>query len=273
MPSDRASAARDYALPDAGGVPESSAQDASQAYAVAYGQQLDETEVIRRYMPMVKAAATHLKGRLSASVQTDDLIQAGLIAVLRILRKGGVAEDGTAPLYRSITNAMIDEARREAWAPVRILRLAKAASRAMRIVEMRLGRHGSDDEIAAEMAVPVADYHEVLVEVAGIRLLSLEDFAEGGEERLPSRENQEASLQRSRVAADLAGAIIALPEREKLVISLYYEQELNMDEVGAVLGLDKSTVCRAHGRALLMLRAALGGWNDASAATPLPAGD
>jgi RNA polymerase sigma factor for flagellar operon FliA len=273
MPNDRASTTRDYALPEAGSATASSAQDASKAYAAAYGQQLDETEVIRRYMPMVKSVAFHLKGRLSASVQTDDLIQAGLIAVLRILRNGGVTEGHNAPLHRSITNAMIDEARREAWAPVRILRLAKAASRAMRIVEMRLGRHGSDEDIAAEMTIPVADYHEILVEVAGIRLMSLDEFKEGGEERLPSRENQEAALQRNRVAADLAGAITALPEREKIVISLYYEQELNMDEVGEVLGLDKSTVCRTHGRALLMLRAALGGWNDASDAALLPAGD
>lgn len=244
---------------------------ASEGYGAAYFAHLDETEIIKRYAPMVKAIALHLKARLSASVQLDDLVQAGLIAVLRLSRAGGVAAGSDAVLGRSIMNAMIDEARHEAWAPVRILRLAKAASRAMRTIEQRLGRHGADEEIATEMGVPLAEYHEMLVEVAGIRLLYLDEFADG-DERLSTHETQDTALQRSRVVADLAQAIEALPQREKLVISLYYEQELNMDEVGRVLGLDKSTVCRAHGRALLMLRNALGGWNDDAETAPQAGG-
>jgi RNA polymerase sigma factor for flagellar operon FliA len=244
----------------------SQARRAAETYAAAYRDELDEAEIIRRYVPLVKMIATHLKGRLSESVQLDDLVQAGLIAVLRIMRGGGAPAGGDAALNRSIVNAMIDEARREAWAPVRIMRLARAASQAMRAIEQRLGRHGEDEEIAAAMGIPLAQYHAALVEVAGIRLLDLDAFAAGDDERLRVAENQETALQRSRVVAALAAAIAALPEREKMVVSLYYEQELNMDEVGQVLGLDKSTICRAHGRALLMLRTALGAWNDAAAA-------
>jgi RNA polymerase sigma factor for flagellar operon FliA len=241
--------------------------------APAYRSELDETEIIRRYVPMVKRIATHLKGRLPETVQLDDLIQAGLIWILRIARHGEGLQAGDAALRRSIMNAMIDEARREAWAPVRTVRLAKAAARAMRSIKLRTGRDGSDADIAAEMAIPLSEYHRVLVDIAGIRLLHLDEFDEGTEERLQVADTQEKSLHQSRVLAALAASIEALPEREKLVVSLYYEHGLNMDEVGKVLGVNKSTVCRAHGRALLMLRNALADWNANVDATPQATGD
>jgi RNA polymerase sigma factor FliA len=233
-------------------------------FRAAYCAELDEAGIIRRYVPLVKRLAMHLKGRLPESVQLDDLVQAGLITVLRIMRQGGVAQIRDPPLHRSIINAMIDEARREAWAPVRIVRLAKVAAQAMRVLKQRLGREANDDEVAAELGMELREYHAALVEVAGIRLLPIDEAESGEDGGLHAPENQDASLDRNRMLADLARSIAALPEREKLVVSLYYEHELNMDEVGKVLGLDKSTVCRIHGRALLMLRAALGGWGVAS---------
>jgi len=237
--------------------------DEHSGYRAAYCSELDETEVIRRYVPIVKRIAIHLKGRLPETVQLDDLIQAGLIAVLRITRQGGVTQIGDARLRKSIANAMIDEVRRETWAPVRTVRLAKFAARAMRTIKRRTGRDGNDEEIAAEMGIPLIEYQRVLTEVAGIRLLHLDDFDDVGKERLPTVDNQETILHQNRMLGALIGSIASLPKREQLVLSLYYEQELNMDEVGKVLGLSKSTVCRAHGRALLMLRNALGDWNEA----------
>jgi RNA polymerase sigma factor for flagellar operon FliA len=202
------------------------------------------------------------------TVQLDDLIQAGLIAVLRLVRNGGFASASDPMLQRSIVNAMIDESRREVWAPVRTVRLAKSASQAMQAVKQRLGRDGTDDEVAAEMRISLADYHAALVEIAGIRLLDIAEFDESGNDQLQAVDDQDAALDRSRMMEALSASIAALPEREKLVLSLYYEQELNMEEVGAVLGLDKSTVCRVHGRALLMLRDVLADWR-AEAASPL----
>jgi RNA polymerase sigma factor for flagellar operon FliA len=222
---------------------------------------LDETQTVRQYVPLVKRIASHLKGRLPQPVQLDDLMQAGLIAVLRIARHGGTAQLAEPGLRRAIMNAMIDEARREAWAPVRTVRLAKAAAAAMRAIKRQTGRDASDEEVAAAMEITLADYHHVLLEIAGMRLLQLDAFDENGEQRLQTADNQETGLDQRRVLAALAAGIAALPEREKLVISLYYEHELNMEEVGKVLGLNKSTVCRAHGRALLMLKSALGDWS------------
>jgi RNA polymerase sigma factor FliA len=241
-------------------------------YRASYDAQVDEAELIRQFVPVVKRLALRLKGRMPETVQLDDLIQAGLIAVLRLARHGGLAPASDAMLQRSIVNAMIDESRREVWAPVRTVRLAKSASQAMQAVKQRFGRDGTDDEVAAEMRISLAEYHAALVEIAGIRLLDIAEFDETGRDPLQAVDNQDAALDRSRMMEALAASIAALPEREKLVLSLYYEQELNMEEVGAVLGLDKSTVCRVHGRALLMLRDLLADWR-AEAASPPGSGD
>jgi RNA polymerase sigma factor for flagellar operon FliA len=249
------------------------AAPADGGFRAAYCAELDEAEIIRRYVPLVKRLALHLKGRLPEAVQLDDLIQAGLIAVLRILRQGSASHLRDPPLHRSIMNAMIDEARREAWAPVRIVRLAKAASRAMAVLKQRLGRDAHDEEVAAELGMPLADYLTALVDIAGIRLLQVDELDGGGERGLQVADEVDAGLDRAGMLARLARSIAELPPREKIVVSLYYEQELNMDEVGKVLRLDKSTVCRAHGRALLMLRSALGGWGTAGGISPSAAGD
>lgn len=229
-------------------------------YGAAHYNEIDEADIIRSYAPMVKSLAAHLKGRVPESVLLEDLIQAGMIAVLRLMRVGNLDQRAEGPLRRSIMNAMIDEARHETWAPVRTIRRAKAAAAAMRAVEQRLGRHGNDEELAAEMQLTLAQYHELLMEVAGIRLLDVEQLVEAEGGLAAGDDNPEMALHKDRIVAALTDAIAALPERERMVVSLYYDNALNMDEVGAVLGFDKSTVCRAHGRALLMLRAALQGW-------------
>jgi RNA polymerase sigma factor FliA len=231
-----------------------------EAYAAAGFAAVDETEIIKKYASMVKSIATHIKARLPEGVQLEDLIQAGMIAVLRLVRVGYLERFGDGALRRSIRNAMIDEARRETWAPVRTIRRAKAATAAMRAIEHRLGRHGTDEELAAEMGLSLDDYHALLMEVAGIRLLDLDELANREEAPPHGSDSPETALQKGRIVAALAHAVEDLPEREKLVVSLYYEHGLNMEEVGQVLGFDKSTVCRSHGRALLMLRSALVGW-------------
>ncbi|MGH6981366.1 MAG: sigma-70 family RNA polymerase sigma factor, partial [Stellaceae bacterium] len=208
------------------------AQRNDDSYAAADFVQTDETEIVKKYMPVVKSLAVHMKGRLPATVQLEDLVQAGMIAVLRLVRVGYMARLGEGGLRRSIRNAMIDEARRESWAPVRIVRRAKEAAAAMRGLEFRLGRHPTDDELAAEMRLSLAEYHELLIEVAGIRLLELDQFVDGEDDLASGTDNPEASLHKDRIVAALAGAVESLQDREKLVVSLYYERNLNMDEVG-----------------------------------------
>jgi len=227
---------------------------------LAYRSEIDETELIKRHVASVKRLAAHLKARLPQAVQLDDLVQAGLIAVLRIARQSDCLHLLDAMLRRSVINAMIDEARRTTWAPTRILRLTAAAAKAMQAVRRREGREGSDEEVAAELGIPVDQYHQILVDSAGISLFDLAAFDDVAEPALQIAGDPEEILRRNQITDALAGSIASLPERERLVVSLYYEHELNMEEVGEVLGLDKSTVSRSHGRALLMLRNALADW-------------
>lgn len=241
--------------------------------SAGYRDETDETEIIRRYVPTVKRLAAHLKARLPRTVQLDDLIQAGLMAVLRIARQMDCSHLAPALLRRSIINAMIDEARCAAWAPTRTLRLAKAAATAMQAVRRRLGREGTDAEIAGELGITLDQYQDMLVDCAGIALLDLDSFDAAAEPALQITGNQEEVLRQNRMTAALTSSIASLPMQERLVISLYYEHELHMEEVGAVLGLDKSTISRSHGRALLLLRRALADWGSAAKPSPARAGE
>lgn len=245
----------------------------STSFGRGYAAQVDEADIIRQFVPVVKRLALRLKARMPETVQLDDLIQGGLIAVLRLARHSTLATASDPALQRSIVNAMIDEARREVWAPVRTVRLAKSASRAIQAVKARLGRDGTDDEVAAEMGIALGEYHAVLVEIAGIRLLDIDEFEDSADDQMQEVQERDAAIDKSRMVAALTESIARLPEREKLVLSLYYEQELNMEEVGAVLGLDKSTVCRVHGRALLMLRDVLSDWRSETASATPGSGD
>jgi len=234
------------------------------APGAAYRTDLDEAGLVRRYVPTVKRLALHLKGRLPQCVQLDDLVQSGLIAILRLARQPDGLQIGEAMLRRSLVNAMIDEARRATWAPTRTVRLAKAVAGAMQTVRRRLGREGSDEEIADELGLTIERYDAALIELAGLSLIDLDAFDDMRERALQTTPEQEETLRRRRMATALATAVGVLPAREKLVVSLYYEHELSMEEVGDVLGLDKSTVSRSHARALLMLRNALADWGGAA---------
>jgi RNA polymerase sigma factor FliA len=240
--------------------------------AATYRSEIDEVEVVKRYVPTVKRLASHLKGRLPQTVQLEDMVQAGLIAVLRMARQNDCADFADALLRRSVVNAMIDEARRTAWAPTRAVRLARAAATAMQSVRQRHGREGSDEEVAAELGTTLDQYHNILVDSAGLSLLTLDAVDDDAEPALHIAGTQEERLRQNRMTAALAASIALLPERERLVVSLYYEHELNMEEVGQILGVDKSTISRSHGRALLMLRGALADWGNSAAPSPRRAG-
>ncbi|SRR5579875_893642 len=233
-------------------------------YAATLAASIDEGDLLRRFMPSVKASALHLKARLPASVDVEDLVQAGMMALLRIVRAGIGMVEYDRRTRRIVVNAMIDEARRAALPSPSIARRVRAAAAAMRAVEARLGRAADDEEVAAELGISVDRYLRILTDAALVRLLPLDVAGDELEHAARTGGDQERSIDRDRAIASLTGAIAGLPERERLVLSLYYEHGLNMDEVGAVLTLDKSTVCRLHGRALLALRARLSDREEAA---------
>jgi RNA polymerase sigma factor FliA len=222
--------------------------------------------LIERHMDLVRRIAYHMMGRLPASVQVEDLIQAGVVGLLEAGRKYDSKHQASFETYAGIRirGAMLDEVRRQDWAPRSAHKATRRISEAMRAVEARTGRGATAKDVASELGVDLDTYHDMVKKVAQGRVLSLEALSDGeGDyaDKLPGRGDDPSELcLKESFAAAAAGAIDELPERERLVLSLYYDDELNLKEIGEVLGVTESRVCQIHGQALARLRACLGEW-------------
>ena len=225
-----------------------------------------QTDVlVERHMDLVRRIAHHLKARLPASVQVDDLVQAGVVGLLEALRtfdEGRGASFATFAGVR-VRGAMLDEVRRQEWAPRSTFRELRRIGAAIRTVEMREGREAAAKEIAAELGVDVQAYQRLLQKVTESRVLSVEGTLGDGQsvaETIPGDGDPYRDRLRETFGAAVKDAIEELPERERLVLSLSYDEELNLREVGEVLGVSESRVCQLHGQALVRLRSRLTDW-------------
>lgn len=237
----------------------------ARAYADAVPQR-DLDALVRQHADLVKRIAYHLAGRLPPQVEVEDLIQAGMMGLLEAAQHYATGRGASFETYAGIRirGAMLDALRKLDWAPRSVHRKARAAAASLRAVEAVRGGEASDTEVAAHMGVSVADYHQILQEALSCQLLRLNDAEDGEESALdrlrdngpdPLEETVDDAARRAVVAA-----IERLPERERLVLSLYYEQELNLKEIGAVLKVTESRVCQLHGQALLRLKSQLAEW-------------
>ena len=224
-----------------------------------------QARLIEEQAPLVKKIALHLMARLPASVQLEDLMQAGMIGLLEAAQRYSSAKGATFETYAGIRirGAMVDEIRKGDWVPRSVHRNARRISQAIKAVEDRLGREAQDLEVAEELGMELSEYHASLADSNSGRLFSLDELNESGE--LPIEEAETSDNPLEGLASDafrrsLAHAIEELPEREKLVLSLYYQEELNLKEIGAVLGVSESRVSQIHSQAALRLRGRLSGW-------------
>ena len=231
-------------------------------------ERTQQEQLINRYAPLVKRIAYHLLARLPASVQVEDLMQAGMIGLLEASRKYDAGKGASFETYAGIRirGAMLDEVRKGDWAPRSVHRNTRMVTDAIRAVEARTGRDAKDSEVAAELKLSLDEYYGILGDTMGSRLFSFDGLMEGGEHGLEESGSHELEpgrgLEDERFRKALADAIANLPERERLVLSLYYDEELNLKEIGEVLGVSESRVCQLHSQCAARLRARLAEWRS-----------
>lgn len=234
-------------------------------YGAAQGSSPEQ--LVDRYSPLVKRIAHHLQARLPSSVQVDDLIQAGLIGLLEAARNYDATKGASFETYAGIRirGAMIDEVRRGDWAPRSVHRNSRRIQEAMSRLQKRLGRDASEQELAADLGVSLEEFLEMAQDSLCTRLFSFDDL--GGEDERPDDYIPSAipspaqDVQSEAMRRHLAQAISTLPERERLVLALYYDEELNLKEIGLVLGVSESRVSQIHSQAAQRLRAKMAGWS------------
>lgn len=228
----------------------------------------DKEQCLREYAPLVKRIAYHLMARLPSSVSVDDIIQAGMMGLLEAAGRYDELRGAQFDTFASqrIRGAMLDELRQSDWMPRGLRRDMRRIEQALSKLQQRLGRHPNESEVAREMGVPLDEYQRMLFESRGAQLLYYEDFHGEDEENFLDRYNFDSDtdplelLQDEHFREALIKAISNLPERERMLMGMHYEQDMNLREIGEVMGVSESRVCQLHSQAVTRLRSILKGY-------------
>ncbi|GAA0370330.1 RNA polymerase sigma factor FliA [Bowmanella denitrificans] len=234
--------------------------------AAAYQQFDDKTKLVEQHASLVKRIAHHLMARLPASVLVDDLIQAGMIGLLEAAKNFDGSKGASFETFAGIRirGAMLDEIRKGDWTPRSVHKNSRAIAEAIQAVERETGGDARDADVAGKLQVSLDEYHQMLNEVNAGRLVGIEDL--GITEDVISTEQNRGTdapfddLLQGSFQKALAHAITTLPEREAIVLSLYYDEELNLREIGEVLEVSESRVSQIHSQAMLRLRTRMQSW-------------
>lgn len=223
-------------------------------------------QLVMLHAPLVKRIAYHLLNRLPDSVQVDDLIQAGMLGLLESIKNFDATQGASFETYAGIRirGSMLDEVRRSDWTPRSVHKKSRMVSEAIRAIENKTGAAARDVEVADYLGITLDEYNQILQDSNSCRIFSVEELSEEGdhylEEANPLEEEPGDELSREGFQQALVGAIKSLPEREQLVISLYYDEELNLREIGEVLNISESRVSQICTQAVLRLRSRLTDW-------------
>lgn len=234
---------------------------------------IEKSHLLKQHQPMVRRMALQMLAKLPASVELDDLIQAGMIGLLDASTRYQDNRGAQFETFASqrIRGAMLDELRANDWGSRGLRQSARKVEGAIQTLEHRLGRAPTEGEIAKELKMTLEAYQGLLQEIQGCQLLYVEDFSADGEGDSPFLDRHASEARGERGGDDdplaqllesgfrhqLVDAIGQLPERDRLLLNLYYEEELNLREIGAILEVSQSRVCQLHSQAISRLRAKL----------------
>lgn len=229
---------------------------------------LDHNAMLQQYSPLVRRLAHQMIAKLPANVEIDDLIQVGMIGLNDALSRYDAGQGVQFETFATqrIRGAMLDELRGADWMSRGTRKQQRMIEAAVHRLEQRLGRPPQESEIAREMGITLAEYQDLLNKVRGTQLVYLEDIGGSDEDDYLDRHVADTEADPLRMLNDqrlrraLVEAIKTLPEREQYVMSMYYEQDMNLKEIAAVLGVTESRVCQLHSQSIARLRVKLRGW-------------
>jgi RNA polymerase sigma factor for flagellar operon FliA len=238
-------------------------------YSYTTPRLFERHDYVRQYTPLVRRIAHQMIAKLPANVELDDMIQAGMMGLMDAICRFEESQGTQFEVYASqrVRGAMLDELRANDWLPRSARRSQRDIENAIHRLEGSLKRAPFESEIAEEIGLPIAEYREMLNDARGSQLVYLDDL--GGfdddddylERHFAVSSGEPCELLRDkRFRHALVDAIGELPEREKLLMSLYYEQDLTLREIGAIMGITESRVCQLHSQAVARLRSKLKNW-------------
>ena len=226
-------------------------------------------EVIIRYSPMIKYVANRIAMRLPPHIEVDDLISVGVLGLMDAITKYDSSRGAKFKTYAEfrVRGAILDELRSMDWVPRSIRQKASKVDKVVQGLQAKLRRTPEDEEVAKEMGLSLDQFHQTLNETKSIPIFSLEDLGiakESGDQQslldcLAGKADADPQTQVRLIELKeiIAKAIDALPEKERLMVSLYYYEELTMKEIGAVLDITESRVSQIHSKAVYRLRTKL----------------
>ena len=228
--------------------------------------QLDVNSMLKQYSPLVRRLAHQMIAKLPANVEIDDLIQVGMIGLTDALSRFDAGQGIQFETFATqrIRGAMLDELRGTDYLSRGTRKQQRSIESAVHRLEQRLGRAPVESEIAREMGLGLSEYQELLGKVRGTQLVYLEDMSgdDGDSDYLDRHAGDDAlnplaQLQDDRMRRALIDAIKGLPDREQHVMSMYYEQDMNLKEIASVLKVTESRVCQLHSQSIARLRVRL----------------
>jgi len=230
--------------------------------------QMPQQELVLKHADLVKRIAYHLVSRMPPNVEVDDLIQSGMMGLLDAAKHYSAEKGANFETYAGIRirGAMLDEVRKSDWTPRSVHRNMREMADVVRKIENAKGHDATPLDIAAGLGVPIEEYHKLVQNAASCRVFSFDQMGSSEDESSPAERARDESpgpldnMENAGFRDALSGAINGLPEREKLVLSLYYDEDMNLREIGEVLEVSESRVCQIHGQALVRLRARLTEW-------------